>query len=345
MPWRVLFLLKELGVDFRKEGLDYYQITGLTIKAPSGRGLSTYEDPAQLPEGTFSIASPRFSFDNMLHQHAIKQGAKFEVMDVDRPLLSKNGAGEKVVGVVERKGKTFVEHEARIVIAADGASSPVARGLRGRVAEPAHTAIAIRAYARPLKPIPSSVYFDFYNDLLPGYAWIFPVGPDRVNIGLGLFDQERYRQQKTSLKELLSDFQEKMKGEYQFEIEPETLKSWPLPLWSSNESRVQKGAFLVGDAGCFIDPLTGGGIFPAMITGKYAAMQTHRLLDGVDPRIAHADYDTAWRKKIGWALRRADLVQRYIASRRKVFNGIFALADAAPSLKGKLLNALAGEHA
>src|SRR5215831_9748400 len=234
MPWRVLFLMKELGVDFHKAGAEYYQISGLTIKAPSGRWLTTYEDASQLPEGTFSIASPRLSFDNVLHQHALKQGAKFEVMDVDRPLIVNNGGQEKVVGVVERKGKTYTEHEARVVIAADGASSPVARGLRGRVAEPEHTAIAIRAYARMLKPISSQVYFDFYSDLLPGYAWIFPVGPDRANVGLGLFDQEHYRQQKTSLKELLRDFQNKVKDEYPFEVEPKTIKSWPLPLWSSN---------------------------------------------------------------------------------------------------------------
>src|SRR5262249_49170596 len=232
MPWRVLFLMKELGVDYFHAGLDYYQITGLTIKAPSGRGLTTHEDPSHLPEGTFSVASPRHSFDHMLHQHALKQGGHFEVMDVDRPLFAKNGAEEKVVGVVERKGKTFIEHEARFVIAADGASSPVARGLRGRVSDPEHTAIAIRAYARTLKPIPSLVYFDFYNDLLPGYAWIFPVGPDRVNVGLGLFDQERYRQQKIGLKELLKNFQDKVNDQFPFEIEPETVKSWPLPLWS-----------------------------------------------------------------------------------------------------------------
>lgn len=344
MPWRVLFLLKEIGVDFRKAALDFYQIRGVIIRAPSGHWLATHEDPSQLPSDTFSMASPRLSFDNMIHQHALKQGATFEVMDVDRPLLVKDGAGEKVAGVVERKGKSFIEHEARIVIAADGASSPVARGLRGRVADPSHTAIAIRAYARMLKPLDAQVYFDFYSDVQPGYGWIFPVGPDRVNVGIGLFDQERYRQHKTGLKELLNEFQEKVKGEYPFEIEPETVKTWPLPLWSSNESRVQKGAFLVGDAGCFIDPLTGGGIYPAMITGQFAAMQTHRILDGVSPQIAYADYDIAWRRRIGWALRRADLVQRFVASRSRVFNGIFTFAEAAPSLKGKLLNALAGEH-
>jgi menaquinone-9 beta-reductase len=338
MPARVMAMLKHFDIDVRKAGLDYHQIKGLMIKAPSGKSLTTYERASD----NFSLASPRFSFDRMLHEHAVKVGAKFEVMDVQGPLMAPSPQGERVAGIIQRKGKTTIEHEARVVIAADGASSAIARALRGRVSDTEDTAVAIRAYARLNKPVESLVFFDFYTSLLPGYGWLFPVGKDCVNIGLGIFDQRHYKRLGLSLKELLKQFEERLRPEYDFEIDPATIKSWPLPLWKDNESRVMKGAFLVGDAGRFIDPLTGGGIYPAMVTGQFAAIHAMRAMEGVES--AYGDYDTDWQQKIGHGLRKADLVQSYIASKPLVFNGIFAVAEIAPSIKGKLLSALAGEH-
>jgi geranylgeranyl reductase family protein len=342
LPQNVMrLMINQLGIDPGKTGLKYQRIYGLSIGAPSGRALIVEERG----RAQFSMASPRLDFDMFLHEHAVRAGATFEVMNVEGPLLVKTAkGGERIAGIIERRGKETIEHEARVVIAADGAASPVARGVRGRVADPAETAIAIRAYGRLTRPMPFYVYFKYKLNLVPGYAWIFPVAEDRANIGLGLFDQGAYKRRGQSLKLLLDQFIQELQAEYPLEVEPDSIKSWPLPLWVSSESRVVKGAYLVGDAGRFIDALSGGGIYPAMVTGQLAAQSAIHELEGMDSVEAAALYDVGWRNGIARKLRKAKLVQDYIASQPRVFNMLFSLATIHPTIKRTLLTSLAGEH-
>ena len=192
--------------------------------------------------------------------------------------------------------------------------------------------------------MPFYVHFKYRLNLVPGYGWIFPVAEDRANVGLGLFDQGAYKKRGMSLKTLLTRFIDEIQSQFPLEIETDSVKSWPLPLWMSGESRVVKGVYLVGDAGRFIDALTGGGIYPAMLTGQLAAQSVIKELAGATPLEAAAAYDNGWRTGIAGKLRKAKMVQDFVASRPRVFNTIFGLATIHPALKRGLLTSLAGEH-
>lgn len=333
LPIHVTVMLREMGIDLRRVGLEYQQITSLSITGPSGKTLTTHENKSI--SDIFSMTSRRVSFDNVLHEHALKSGAHFEMMHIHKPLLN----GDQVIGVVERKGKMLIEHEAKIVIAADGAASAIARNLHGRVSSPETTAIAVRAYAQLKKPMPPCVYFYFQRSLLPGYAWIFPIANGRANVGIYLHNHT-YHRQKQSLEERLTAFVESLQREYPCEIEAPTVQTWPLPLWTAPHSRIDKGVLFVGDAGQFINAITGGGIYPAMLTGRAAARRAIDLLDGSQNS---PDYDTAWQSEVGHSLRRARLAQRYIISSRWLFNGLLAFSSI-PKLKSRALRALSGEH-
>jgi len=161
---------------------------------------------------------------------------------------------------------------------------------------------------------------------------------------LGLFDQDVYKQRGKSLKELLNEFTEAMQFEFPLEIESGTLKSWPIPVWTNDDSRVVKGIYLVGDAGRFVDALTGGGIYPAMVTGQLAGRAAIHQLDEMHPADAAAMYDAGWRKGIGRSLQRLLLVQRWIGSKPPIFNTIFQVANALPPLRNTILTGLAGQH-
>jgi len=189
------------------------------------------------------------------------------------------------------------------------------------------------------------VYFKYLPELVPGYAWLFPTGKDTVNIGLGLFDQQAYKRLGKSLRQLLDEFTATLQAEYGITVDPHTVKSWPIPVWTNKESRVCRGTFLVGDAGRFVDALTGGGILPAMATGQLAGQAALQIFGGVAPTEAAATYDQAWRNGIGRSLQRLALVQRWIGSQPPVFNGLFRLADALPMVRSRLLSGLAGQHA
>jgi geranylgeranyl reductase family protein len=334
LPLSVMVLLQDLDIDIRQAGLEYQRITSLTITSPAGQSLTTHADPN---EALFSMTSRRLSFDNMLHQNALKRGARFEVMYVQGPLL--DPTGQRVVGVIERKGKTQIEHEAKIVIAADGASSAIARGLNTRIAEPQTTAIAIRAYGKLKRAMQSCVYFYFLKSLLPGYAWIFPMANGYANIGVYL-DNATYRSGKQSLEELLTEFQGDLPPEFALDVDPTTRQTWPLPFWSAPQSRQAKGVLFVGDAGSFINAITGGGIYTAMVTGQLAAQHALALLDGTGQ---NSDYDAACQAAVAPSLRTAWRLQHYFVPSALLFNAVFAITNF-PPIKETMLRALSGEH-
>ena len=333
LPANVMVLMRQLGVDYRALGLEYQRIKALSLTGPAGQTLTTHEDSNDV----FSMTSRRFSFDNVLHQHAVKSGAKFEVMHVQEPLL--DPSGERVIGIVERRGKIRVEHEARVVIAADGASSAIARAMDSRIATPETTAISIRGYGKLKREMPPCVYFYFRKSLLPGYAWIFPMANGYANIGVYL-DSSAYRDGKHSLPELLAEFQEFLPPEFALDLDPATVQTWPLPLWTDWQPRVKKGVLFVGDAGAFVNAITGGGIYPAMMTGMYAAQHT---LDVLDNTQRYPSYETAWKPEIGKSLRNARFIQKYVAPSSLMFNVILGITRF-PPIKHTTLRALSGEH-
>jgi geranylgeranyl reductase family protein len=329
MPVEIMGLLRHLGVDTQAAELQYRRITSLSITAPNGRTVTLEETPRDV----FSMTAPRFSFDHMLHQHALRSGARFEVMAVHEPLLDPRG---RVAGVVERRGGQRIEHEARLVICAGGVAAPIARALDGQ--RPGATAIAVRAYARLIRPQAAHVRFFFLPDLLPGYAWVFPTASHRANLGVYVHQDGDHGGR--WLRDRLAAFCDWLTAEhgYRLEIEPDTIKSWSLPLYVSPDSRALPGALLVGDEGRFVNALTGGGIYTAMLTGQQAARAALRLLDAQP-----ADYDAAWRSAVAADLRRGRFIQRHIASRAPLFNALVSLA-AHPRFTYQVMKAIAGDH-
>ncbi len=334
LPIEVMKLLKAQNVDIDAAGLQYQRLDYLSITGPGGQTISVTETSRDV----FSMTAPRYSFDHMLHQHALKSGARFEVMNIHKPLLSADG--QRVVGVVERRNGQMVEHEAKMVIAAGGVGSPIARSMSGRTStEPEATAIGIRAYATLKQPADSAVRFFFQDHLLPGYAWIFSVGPNRVNIGVYIHNAT-YKDGAKDLPALLDRFCDWLRQEegYAFELEPDTIKTWPLPIYIRNSSRTLPGVFLVGDEGHFTNALTGGGIYSAMLSGQVAARQALKLLAE-----RPADYDAAWNRAVGADLRRGRFVQKNIAARPLLFDGLIRIGSH-PLLRYRIMKAIAGDH-
>ena len=101
---------------------------------------------------------------------------------------------------------------------------------------------------------------------------------------------------------------------------------------------------MVGDAGHFADPLTGGGIFPAMVSGQLAAQSAINVLNGMDDGEAARLYDVRWQQQLGPSLRKAHLVQKYMGARPCAINVLVTTGLAIPFLKKRMLRSLAGQH-
>jgi len=107
------------------------------------------------------------------------------------------------------------------------------------------------------------IYFD--KEKLPsGYGWIFPKSKHSANIGLGIVG-------KGNLNLIFKDFLENLVKKELGNFKLLENKSGPVPWEGSLIKMVKDNACLVGDAGSLVNPISGGGIGNAMISGEMAA--------------------------------------------------------------------------
>ncbi len=284
VPAGAIELLWRLGmrekIEKAVERGELYPLEGMMLVSPRGHELHAKFNHGKL--GSDSYVAPRIYFDALIQEHAVASGAEFCQAQAKAPILE-NG---KVVGMqVQANGRTH-NLRARLVIGADGVTSVVARNLRPKTEQHknGHRAVALRAYIDDIEELPKEVEFYLYKDILPGYAWIFPIGENRANIGLGM-RLDHFRKRKYNLEQMLHDFLERP------EIKKRLLRggqlrdvaTWQLNFGSQKHlHHVFDGAILVGDAAGFINPLTGGGIHNALVSAELAAQVADEALKAND---------------------------------------------------------------
>ncbi|MFO7539288.1 MAG: NAD(P)/FAD-dependent oxidoreductase [Chloroflexota bacterium] len=284
VPAGAVSLLRRMGMADKIETAEsegkFYPLHSLRIISPRG-----YEMRAELGEhedNSRSYVAPRMHFDAAIQAHAVDSGAEFRVGQVKEP-LQENG---RVIGVTVAQNGTTQDILAKVVVGADGVTSPIARTLRpaAKQHKDLHRAVALRAYIDDLEEHPGEVEFYLYKDILPGYAWIFPTGPNQANIGLGM-RLDHFRQRKENLKSLLQEFLDMpaIKQRLKRGGQLRDLATWQLNFGSQKKlQHVFDGAILVGDAAGFINPLTGGGIHNALMSAEAATQTIHESLQAND---------------------------------------------------------------
>src|SRR5262249_4984595 len=109
----------------------------------------------------------------------------------------------------------------------------------------------------------ASFFFD--ESLFPGYGWVFPMAGGRVNLGIGILSETR-RRLGLNVPALLLDFVEGLRRRHPGCASLE-LCSAPIGgivrTYGAAGANHFDGGVLVGDAGGFVDPMTGEGITPA----------------------------------------------------------------------------------
>jgi menaquinone-9 beta-reductase len=265
-PFAITFL-QEWNFWSRFTDRDMYPVQAAEIRY-FGQELARIRFASENPEATSVIIS-RYSFDHALMDLAISQGVAF----VHGHAIGLLHEGDVIIGVQVAVEQGNIEIRARVVIGADGSNSKIASLLHPRQLHPVPRAIAMRAYIDHYAAKPNTVEAFFRKDFWPGYAWIFPVSETKVNIGLGYrLDDKRCKNKN-------------LKQEFMRFLESESIASRMGPDSHLSEMRAKllnlgfdrhyqrsfDGALLAGDAANLVNPLTGGGICNAMISGKLAA--------------------------------------------------------------------------
>jgi geranylgeranyl reductase family protein len=205
------------------------------------------------------VMTQRRRLDSFLVEQAREAGAEFR--DGAKVVLSPLTVdGERI--------------EATTLIGADGVNGATAKelGLANHVHEVAlegnvpYGSVSRERYAR-------RAVLEF--GIVPGgYGWVFPKG-DHVNVGVG-----GWRHQGPQLRSHLS----RLCREHQISEESLTeVRGYRLPLRRPGLPAARGHTALVGDAAGLVDPVSGDGIYEALLSARLAAEATLDILAGRAP--------------------------------------------------------------
>ncbi|MFG2040816.1 geranylgeranyl reductase family protein [Dactylosporangium sp. NPDC048998] len=282
----------ELGVTGLADG--YAPVPALRLVGPGGGAVARRHARA-------AYTIPRTVFDRRLVDAAVRAGAVLRRHTVRR---------------VEDRGDHAVldgEIRAGAVVGADGAYSLVRKALGHAPNGPGHLALAIRGYA-PAPGLPPEQRIVTTAAGWPAYAWAFPIGDGRANVGYGEVLRGRALTRAhllDRLAALLPDVNTAAATE---------LRAHHLPLSTHRPPPAQGRLLLAGDALSLINPFTGEGIFYAVLSGALAgAAAAH----GHSPA---GRYRAALRDRLGRHLRHSR-VAAALSSRRWIVDAAVHAAD------------------
>jgi len=256
-------LLEDLGVE--PAAIPSWNVVDdVHVASPTGR-VSTFSFPSG--RGTFAVAARRVELDAAILLTARAAGATiYEGCSLE----SARDDGDVITARVHGLG----EVRARYVIGADGMWSPLRKCLGVSVPGYRGDSHAFRQYLRGVaEPARRDLWVWFEPDLLPGYAWSFPLGDGAVNVGFGIHRRgggigvqqmaEVWRTllQRPAIASVLGTGWA-TEGPH---------RAWPIPARVDRVALTIGRAFFVGDAAAASDPMSGEGIGQAMATAIAAA--------------------------------------------------------------------------
>jgi digeranylgeranylglycerophospholipid reductase len=260
------------------------KITRVIFWAPDGTEV-------RVAEGDVGFVLDRTRFEPALAAEAGRAGAEVIVgTEVTALARTENGWRARIAGP---RGEG--EIEARVVIAADGVESMVARwaGLDTRV--PSRDMESCAQYVvSDIDFDPDAIYLHFGDRVAPGgYAWIFPKGERTANVGLGLVAlQGEGRPARVWLDEYMErHFPSGVKTAY-------TVGG--VIVHTTVKKTVADALIVCGDAAHMVNPLSGGGIVNAMKAGRLAAETAVRALKAGDASARRLqEFHERWMSMLG----------------------------------------------
>ena len=294
--------LESLGIEPNPRWITR-ELDGVRLIAPDGTNVWLTSDKVDLPEAGCILE--RKVFDKYMAMDAGRAGAEIKIKTLATSL---ERVEEGFLVDAECMGEKF-QIQAKIVIAADGPESRVARwaGLRTTV-KPKDMESAAQFEMAGVEMEDNNCIEFYFGSVAPGgYAWIFPKGDDIANVGLGVLTTNT---DKTAYEHLL-EFVKNCPATQN--AQPVELNIGGDPVGGMPKKMVTDNLMVVGDAAGQVNPLTGGGIISGMtggmIAGKVAA---EAISEGDCSENKLKDYEKTCRAEIGDSINKYLKVKDYM---------------------------------
>ncbi len=280
------FVEENLGLKFGPELGNY--VTGIDLYSPD---LKT---KLQMNDSGFILDRPRFG--QRLMQDAVKVGATFRDRALAVDLLYEDN---RVAGVTYRNQATGTAKKvkAKLVIEATG----VVGTLKRKLSIPHHMDVDVDKADLELTYRENRILsgsevdekraiIDFNQTFAPGgYTWLFPKSKQKVNVGLGI-KGTRSEKPQTYLAEYFSKNPRFGGLFHNSSIDladegkdfPFGAASWSVTVRRQNDCLVAPGLMIVGDTAWVPNPVSAGGIGPALDGGVLAGRTAVRAVQGND---------------------------------------------------------------
>jgi len=271
------------------------RIKGARIYVPNGKYLE-----AVLEYGGF-ILDRRF-FDKWLAEQAEKAGAEIQKNTLITDFVKENEYFNGVKG--EFQGKEF-EEKAKIIVCATGAESALRRVLN--IFSKLNLIDSCLQYKMSGIDVDSDfIHIYIGNEIAPrGYLWVFPKGKDRANVGAGVIPGKQNA--KYYLDKFVNDHQELKKGKI------DLVEGGCVPVGGLLKNMVTNGFLVCGEAAHHVNPIHGGGVKEAIISGRLAAdVITDCLKKGDVSKKALSRFNEVWWEKRGNHLARVEKLREVV---------------------------------
>jgi geranylgeranyl reductase family protein len=262
-----LRILDELGFDPQTVP-NWTVCSDVWLRSPSGSEMQ-FSLPTR---GQFAAIAPRIELDNALVQLA--RSKNIRVLEGHEFVSVREQTSDHITIDISNNNNDKKETvQSKFVIASDGMWSPVRKSLG--MSTPGYLGEwhAFRQYANNVTgSAKHRLHVWFEKDLLPGYAWSFPLQDGRVNIGFGILRGGKYsvQQMKDLWPNLLA--RKHIAGALGSGVVMEDRHTaWPIPARVTSAPLSSGRVLFIGDAACVTDSLTGEGIGQALLSGQLSA--------------------------------------------------------------------------
>jgi digeranylgeranylglycerophospholipid reductase len=280
------------------------EMTGATIVAPDGFVMKL---SSQMAGSKVGYVLDRKFFDRELVWKAAESGADVAIKSRACAPIIEDGV---VKGAKIESGGKITSVRSQVVIAADGVESKFSKWCGIDTTVPVREIMSSVQYVMTdIEIDPGATVFYLGNEVAPeGYLWVFPKGKRSANVGIGISGRKSGDGHRA--KDYLDKFVKKtFPHGKMIEFIPGGV-SVCRPL----DCTVADGLIIAGDAARVVDPLTGGGIYNAMYTGRLAAETAADCIGRGDlSKKALMAYDKTWRaSKMGKAIERNYHIKEYL---------------------------------